>query len=755
MYLRARLPRWDPLIISVLFALAAWGNCTADSQAAQPADSPAPDRPAPLILEDPPQPLVPKRARTEAEEDRLEAFSLFAAARTHERRQQYGEALRLYQRALRRDPQALTVVRSVISLAFRLKRDEQAVRYVLKAVEIEEPDPERLQRLGAYLFQVGDFEGAARLYQKALAARQEAGQTADDVRLRMVTGRLCHATGNHGKAAEHFAHARHALEHPQEVGLDESVRKRLLGEPGLTYNLFGECFMLADRLDEAQSAFQKAHELRPNRGLLEFNQARIHARRGKPQMALAALEACFKQHLASEGMAPFMLLAEVLDEVGKKKELIERLEKLHAEDPKNLPLGYFLAEQYHQAERFQKAEPLLVSLVKKSPTPTGYRRLVEIYRKTDRHDALLAVLGEVVNKPGLLETLRGQTGAIAGLPSGGHEAAPPNGRELMQSLVETAREKYQSQPKDLNYEVRYAVALLALEAKQYETAAEFFDLALEAKPEAASDVLLVWGLELLFEDQPAKAAEVFQRGIDQKALPEDDPRLHYLLAGALALDEKTDQALAAARKAVEKKNDAARFHSRVAWILYRADRHAEAIEAYRRLVAKFDADHSDGETRDVLREARLVLSNLYVAEENLSEAEEWLEQVLDEFPDDVGASNDLGYLWADQGKHLQRALKMIRHAVDAEPENAAYRDSLGWVFYRLQRYADAVAELEKAAVADDPPDPVILDHLGDAHLKAKQPQKAKRAWRRAVKAFEKREEPQKAKEVQAKIKANE
>ncbi len=743
MYVHTRLPRRSPLIISVLFALAAWGNCTADSQAAQPADSPAPEGPALLILEDPAEPLVPKRARTEAEEDRLEAFSLFAAARTHEQRQQYGEALRLYQRALRRDPQALTVVRSVISLAFRLKRGEQAVRYVLKAVQIEEPDPEQLQRLGAYLFQVGDFEGAARLYQKALAAGEGADQTADDVRLRMVTGRLCHATGDHDKAAEHFAHARHALEHPQEIGLEESVRKRLLGDPGQTYNLFGECFMLADRLDEAQSAFQKAHELRPNRGLLEFNLARIHARRGKPQKALAALEACFKQHLASQGMAPFMLLGEVLDEVGKKQELIERLEKLHAEDPKNVSLGYFLAEQYYQAERFQKAEPLLVSLVKKSPRPTGYGRLVEIYRKTDRHDALLAVLGEVVSKTGLLETLRGQTGTIAG------------DAELMQSLVETAREKHQSQPKDLNYNVRYALALLALEGKQYETAAEFFDLALEAKPDAASDVFLIWGLELLFEDRPAKAAEVFQRGIDQKALPEDDPRLHYLLAGALALDEKTDQALAAARKAVEKKQDVARFHGRVAWILYRADRHEEAIEAYRRLVAKFDADHSHSETRQVLREARLVLSNLYVVQENLSEAEEWLEQVLDEFPDNVGASNDLGYLWADQGKHLQRALKMIRHAVDAEPENVAYRDSLGWVFYRLQRYADAVAELQKAAAADDLPDPVILDHLGDAHLKAKQPQKAKRAWRRAVKAFKQREEPQKAREVQAKIKAHE
>ena len=60
--------------------------------------------------------------------------------------------------------------------------------------------------------------------------------------------------------------------------------------------------------------------------------------------------------------------------------------------------------------------------------------------------------------------------------------------------------------------------------------------------------------------------------------------------------------------------------------------------------------------------------------------------MLDEFPDDAGAMNDLGYLWADQDKNLQRARRMIRKAVDAEPDNAAYRDSLGWVLFRLGRY---------------------------------------------------------------------
>ena len=97
--------------------------------------------------------------------------------------------------------------------------------------------------------------------------------------------------------------------------------------------------------------------------------------------------------------------------------------------------------------------------------------------------------------------------------------------------------------------------------------------------------------------------------------------------------------------------------------------------------------------------------------------------MLDEFPDDVAALNDLGYIWADQNVRLQRAHRMIRQAVEEDPQNAAYRDSLGWVLYRLGRPEEALVELEKAA-ADGEPDPVILDHLGDVYHATNQPQKA-------------------------------
>jgi tetratricopeptide (TPR) repeat protein len=96
--------------------------------------------------------------------------------------------------------------------------------------------------------------------------------------------------------------------------------------------------------------------------------------------------------------------------------------------------------------------------------------------------------------------------------------------------------------------------------------------------------------------------------------------------------------------------------------------------------------------------------------------------------------NDLGYLWADQGKNLPRALEMTQFAVEADPDNEAYHDSLGWALYRLGRYAEALESLKKASGGEDT-DGVILDHLGDCYQKLGQKAEALATWRKALEAF--------------------
>ncbi len=707
----------------------------------------ASDPAGPLILDDVPQPLRPVRPRTPEERDRVDAIAMFAAGLTLERKERYAEALQNYQRALRLDPQAGEVARAILPVAVVLKRQAVANRYATRMTseDLQPVHPWLVQELADRLDKQGEWAEAARLYEAVVAGREGGKETEIDVRLRMSLGRIYYILEQYDKAADNFNVVLRALEHPEQFGLDERWKKRLLGTDGATYNLFGECFLLADRFDPATSAFRNAQKIAKDDGVLQFNMARVHSRRKEPRRALEALEACFKHRLADEGLAPYGLLAKVLDQLGEKDTLLPRLEKLRANEPENVPLAYYLAGRYREADRLADAEKLYRRLMEDSPTLTGYRALVDIYRKTNRPERLPEILGKVVDETGVLEMLGDEVKAVV------------DDDALVATLLDRARKIRQQEPDKLTHGMGLAMALLAMEKKQYETAAEFFEAALKAEPDSAAETLLLWGIGLLLDERAAEAAKIFQRAIDEKVMPESRSAFCYYhyLSGALAMDDRTDEALVAAKKSAKLHKDRARYHARGAWVSYRAKRYDDAIKAYTKLVERFDSNHASPETREVLREARLVLSALYVEKEDLASAEEWLEEVLDEFPGDIGASNDLGYLWADGNKHLHRALKMTRLAVDAEPENVAYRDSLGWAYYRLGRFDEAVAELEKAVELlnedQSPGNAVIFDHLGDAHLEANQPEKAKRAWRRAVELFNEEEKPKKAKKVEGKM----
>ena len=99
---------------------------------------------------------------------------------------------------------------------------------------------------------------------------------------------------------------------------------------------------------------------------------------------------------------------------------------------------------------------------------------------------------------------------------------------------------------------------------------------------------------------------------------------------------------------------------------------------------------------------------------------------------------------------MERALSMVQKAVDGAPQNSAYRDSLGWAYYRLERYDDAVRELEIAADGDDP-DGMILDHLGDAYMKIGRKDDAIQTWHTAAMAFESQRDTKSLEAIRAKI----
>jgi len=730
-----------------------------------------------LSLDDPVEPLDPKRDRSEAEQDRLAALSMYGAGRMKQQQDELPAALRLYQRAFRLDPRAVSVAREVVALALEMGRQEEAMRYAVKAAELEPNDDELIERIALILTQRNDLAGARELYEKLAAAQAAAGNSTDYPLLWSI-GRLYFLDGQFPDAVPAFEQIAEALTEPEQHKLAAEDRERIIHEAARTYELLvegadadkrmkealamdflGEAFLAGEAPEAAQKAFERAQTLDGESARQAFNQARILKLMNDNRGALEPLETFLKSKSSEDNAEAYNLLAEIQNDLDQRDAVIAQLEALRKERENDHALKAELAKQYHQAENYEQAALLYTELIadatdkNRRPPLEAYRALLDIRHKQADDAATLAILSDGLALVPSME-LFGEAGKtlVADVPA-------------IERLAAAART--QGEPGEgLSFETAQAVALAALEAEQYELAAEFFEQAILARPEEKSAVLRSWGLGLLVAEQYAEAATLFRRALDEQVVGDDGAEFEFHLAGTLEMAGQTDEALAAARRAAElaekqhksKDDEQAlsseayfRIISREPWVLYHAKRHAEAATTYQAFVDRFDQTVDDEAARRALREARLMLSNLAVFEGNMPQAEEWLEQILDEYPDDISALNDLGYLWAEQGKRLERSLSMIQQALAGDPDNTAYRDSLGWAYYQLGRYEEAKVELEAAAAAEEP-DGVILDHLGDVYFKLNQLQQAQDAWSRAVERFQEDADEDKERATSKKLK---
>jgi len=109
-----------------------------------------------------------------------------------------------------------------------------------------------------------------------------------------------------------------------------------------------------------------------------------------------------------------------------------------------------------------------------------------------------------------------------------------------------------------------------------------------------------------------------------------------------------------------------------------------------------------------------------------------IKQLFNIEPDNIEALNFLGYLYAEQGIHLDEAETLIRRALDKRPDNGYYLDSLAWVHFQRAEYGKAL-NVQNKAVALVPDDPVMREHLGDILWKNGKTDEARSAWKKAVK----------------------
>lgn len=691
----------------------------------------------PLELENKVEPFAPVHPRDEQKRDKIEAAALFTHGRVLLQRQSYESALRRFQRAWRYDPQATGVLSEIVDLSFRMKRSRESARFAALAKDNLKIDNVMLRRLAIFLSEEGEWEAALPLYEASIADPETATNDVSYVLTRLEMGRLNTLAGNYAKGVKSFEVVIDALDNPEKYGLAGELKKLVADNAESAYSLMGECFFELKKFEQAEAMFVKANEANKQPAVLAFHRARIAAADQQRAKAIEKLKTYFKAKSQEAGADAYELLFEVhqqqLGDTAKARaKTLEVLQTARADDPENPELAYYCAELLNESGKQTEAADLYEALLETDPTLPGYRELITIYVEQKETEKLVHLLGSAVERVGDLDPFESELDKLA--------------KEDVAKTVDIAAKLITE--KEPPAGVAIAGGLLAIRAEQFDRVDTFFRAALKDE-ENTPPLYLTFGLELVMADRYEESIALFQEAIDKKVLPDNSSPFYYYLAGSLAMAEKYPEALKAAETAVKEDPDSVHYLSRIGWIHYRAGDDKKAYASYEKLLEVFDFNHDSEDVRDVMRETRLILSNIALQQKDVPAAIEWIEQVLDEYPEDIGALNDLGYLWADQNMHLHRAHAMIQKAVLAEPDNAAYRDSLGWVLYRLGKVKEAIPLLESSA--KEIPDGEILSHLAEVYAAAKMKKEAAETYQRAGDAYREEGDEEMAREMEKRI----
>ena len=746
-----------PTVFATLFVLASSSACDAQQtdspmqvgqKSTDQADAPLPDTDDASELKDP--------VKT-PDQNKLKATAAFMAGQAAQKKGELNEALKRYEEAAELDPLAAAPLRAQALLYRRMGRMQQSVAVAEKAIKLDKEDYKTRLELAVLLLTRQQIDQAAILIDEALESKNLNKGSVDFVQLHTVRSRISLVQRKIAECADSYRVILEALLKPEDFDMDFRQHQALASDSSTSFLTVGKVMLEVGDNKRALSAFEGELGLKKNQpGEHNFWIALAQYRVDKLDDAAAKnLNLYFES--GERTAQALQLLADIDRANGQSDQTREHLEALAKDDRDSSIVMLFLGRLLIEQGEFDEATNVFEGILADSGEAGARLGLIEIHIAKKDPEALIEAIQKAIRarielpelvplKVALLEAPEFATEVIDGATKRAKEDASSLSPAGFFLLSDIARDL------ELDLEAQEEMLLRAT---------------LDGNPTQllGLETLDRLGFNLLLQNKTEEASQVYQKLLSAPGLTNVRALEGlYRLSQAETFNEKYDDALKAIEAALKLSNLNPLLTYQLGWIYVQASRFEEAnealeeaaalalgnpnlsfrtrllqgdvlvrtkdfeagIEAYKQILK--DADQSDENNK----QCRMRLSNAYVQAGDMANGEKYLEEVYEQYPDDIGVNNDLGYLYADQGKKLKQAEKMIRLAVAAEPENSAYLDSLGWVLYQMERYEEAVEVLTKANSDPDYQDSTIIEHLGDSLAKLKQDKKARKAWQDAL-----------------------
>jgi tetratricopeptide (TPR) repeat protein len=681
-------------------------------------------------------------------EARKAALARYGAGLWQARRERLLSAARVLEAAAKQDPDSTAPLRELVRVYSLIGREPEAIRAARTVLERDPHDADTAHALARLLFDAGELTEAVTVAKIAAENVNAADRPDQALGVYRDLATLLDKAGDPAAASDALRKAVELLTENRMAVLASGAftAKEIDAETANTFERLGKLFVKQGKADAAADAFWSAHKLYadpakgndPNAAArLDWNLSAAYAAKGNPAAALAHLEAFL--NLRPVAVEPFERLVALLNQAVRGGEVVPVLQKYAARDPKNLPLRAVLAaELARTAQTRPQADALFTELSAATNDPTIVRVAVRSNVESGRAGQVIAELDQAYTALKAEDSSTGEKRAFAAekarVIADTLRAEPEWTRVVLLAAADDLRAGTRR-----THQTRYALGTLAARHARLDLAAVLFRQAVQAAPRDSQYEAYAALIDVLWRSRkPADVATVCREGL-RSADGVAPVYFDFHLCYALAELGNAAEAVTTADRTITEAGDTDRLSVRLrkVAVLKVLGRWDDAITLCKKLLDEFDAPAD-------LTRVRYALSAAYWGAKKHAESETELRAILDADPNHAAACNDLGNHLADEGRDLDEAERLVRHAVavdradrqkagDPEPQSAAYLDSLAWVLFRRGKLPEARDLLEKvSAMPDGAIDGTVWDHLGDVQFRLGEKPKARAAWERAA-----------------------
>lgn len=507
---------------------------------------------------------------------------------------------------------------------------------------------------------------------------------------------------DYSKALHHYLVGRLELtqeDFPAALSHFSEASKLYKGDsPSLNAKL-AELNVRAGNLDEALAACKKALEQDPDDLQMRFLYAGILETMGNDAEAQKVYEAIVGQK--GDNFDAYVLLSALHLKNKRFDESIAVLKKLEQHTDQKALAYYYLGHTYELKLDLQKAEVYYLKALELEPRATNVvADLLRVYlgsgdiekARTFAQSVLQKDPGNILARKVLSQMYMGQSQFDEAL-------------KHLQVLKDEEQDPT---------ETRFKIALIQIEKQNFPEALRELLLVLAANPKHSEARFYLGSLYAAAGKNEEAVIEL------EKIEPGQENYIKSRTFSAFILRQQgeLEKAEKAIREALTEDADNDQVFSYLVLVLRDAGKLKVAREVLEERVEKKPDDPN------ALFQLGVVLSDLG----DESGAREKMEKVLLIKPDQSDALNFIAYSLAESETELDRALHLVQRALQYRPNDGYYTDTLGWVYYHMGNYAEAVVALEQAVkLAGN--DIVILEHYGDALVKADDKDRAIRVYK--------------------------